>query len=129
MSDDKGPVIVVTGLGGGADRRAADRITHEVEAELRVGDHVIMATTENVSASGAFLTVPSPMAVGTRLHLKFQLPGGAFEAWATIMRIRPTAPDRGPGIGVMFHEVPATSRVILDAFCPPVRPIVRHGPG
>jgi hypothetical protein len=120
-----GPTIVL----GGADRRAADRITYNVEAHLRQGENVVVARTENVSASGVFLGVPSLLAVGSRVHVRFALPAGEFEAHATIVRMRPTTGERGPGIGLMFHELSPEHQARLDAFCPPAKPIVRHGPG
>jgi hypothetical protein len=130
MSDQErpsGPKIIV-GDPLGSDRRTADRIVYEVEAHITHGDNVVAAKTENVSASGAFLGVPALLPVGSRIRLKFKLPAGDFEAAATIVRIRPTS-DRGPGIGVMFHDVLPEHRAHLDALCPPAKPIVRHGPG
>lgn len=128
IMDDKGPsgpTIII----GGEDRRAADRVGYEVEAHLKQGDHEIVGHTENVSASGAFFSVPTPMAVGSRVHVRFKLPAGDFEASGTIVRMRPSSGAKGPGVGVMFHEVIGDHRARLDAFCPPAKPIVRHSPG
>lgn len=111
------------------NRRAADRIAYEVDAHLRQGDNVVIARTENVSASGVFLTVPTLLAVGSRLHVRFMLPAGEFEAEATIVRMRPTTGERGPGVGLMFHELTPQSQTMLNTFCPPANPIVRDGPG
>lgn len=125
-----GPTIVIGGIGGGAERRAADRITYEVDAHVRIGDSEVVAKTENVSASGCFLGVPSLLAVGSKVHVRFTLPAGDFEADATIVRIRPTTPEKGPGVGLMFHDVAPECRARLDQFCPPPKPlVVRHSPG
>lgn len=126
-----GPTIVIGGgIGGGSERRAADRITYEVEAHVRVGDGEVIAKTENVSASGVFLTVPSLLVVGSKVHVRFVLPAGEFASDATIVRIRPTTPEKGPGVGLMFHEVAPEYRARLDQFCPPPKPlVVRHSPG
>lgn len=121
-----GPTIVV---GAKPERRAADRIAYEVDAHLRHGEVTVVARTENVSASGVFLTVPSPLAVGGRVHVRFTLPAGEFDADATIVRMRPTTGDRGPGVGLMFHELTPHCQAVLNAFCPPVAAIVRDGPG
>lgn len=137
MGDEKGPTFnvvsigAINSLGNGAERRAADRLVHVAEARIEIGDSVVMGRTENVSASGAFLSVPSVLPVGSRIHLSFQLPAGAFEANATVVRIRSVADGgaRGAGVGVMFHEVGPESRARLDAFVPPAKAIVRHGPG
>ncbi|MBK6690895.1 MAG: PilZ domain-containing protein [Myxococcales bacterium] len=118
------PRIVV----GGSERRTADRIAYEVDAELRVGTNIVHARTENVSASGVFLSVPSLLIVGSRVNVRFALPAGSFEADSTVVRLRPTG-ERGPGVGLMFHDVPSEFRMRLDMMCPPAKAIVRDGPG
>lgn len=132
--DGPGPTIVISGLGGplagagSSERRTADRIAYEVDAEVTQGENVVKAKTENVSASGVFLSVPHLLLVGSRVRVRFKMPAGDFEAGATIVRIRPTS-ERGPGVGLMFHELTDENRARLEAMCPPVKAVVRHGPG
>ncbi len=120
-----GPTLIV---GGGGERRTAERIVHEVDAEIVTADSTVNARTENVSASGVFISVPHLLPVGSRVRVRFRLPAGEFEAGATIVRIRPTG-DRGPGIGLVFHDVSEDHRMRLEQYCPPAAPILRHGPG
>ena len=101
------PRIVV----GGSERRTADRVAYEVDAELRVGTNIVHARTENVSASGVFLSVPSLLIVGSRVNVRFALPAGSFEADSTVVRLRPTG-ERGPGAVSYTHLTLPTNREV-----------------
>ncbi len=75
----------------------------------------------NVSAGGMFLDAPLPLPPGTRLGLRFGLPGlGSVECVARVRWNTEMAADgtraRHPGMGVVFEDVPEPSRGLLQAF-------------
>ncbi len=84
-------------------------------------DEVYVHKARNVSAGGMFLDAPVPLPPGTRLGLRFALPGlGAIEVlaevrWNTAMVADGTRAPH-PGMGVVFEEVPEPSRSLLSRY-------------
>jgi hypothetical protein len=64
----------------------------------------------DLSSTGAFIESTTPVAPGTRLALRFQLPGGEIMLAAEVARCTPR------GLGVRFVDPsPADQRLIDDA--------------
>lgn len=94
-----------------SERRAAERVAFgcEVECEGSQPDP-IRPRMRDLSATGAFIESTTPVALGTRLALRFQLPGGDVLLSAEVAR---TTAD---GVGVRFVELTAPDqRLIEDA--------------
>ena len=84
-------------------------------------DELYVHKARNVSPGGMFLDAPLPLPPGTRLGLRFALPGlGAVEClaevrWNTEMAADGTRAPH-PGMGVIFHDVSEPSQAILQSF-------------
>ncbi len=94
-----------------SERRAAQRVAFgcEVECEGPQPDP-IRPQMRDLSATGAFIQSATPVALGTRLALRFQLPGGDVMLAAEVAR---TTQD---GVGVRFVELSELDRrLIADA--------------
>jgi uncharacterized protein (TIGR02266 family) len=85
-----------------------------VELDLNGATREEWATT--LGAGGLFLETAEPIRVGTRLRLRFRLPGGRTlheldgrVVWAMAARPGAGSPAPSPGIGVEFTDVAATA--------------------
>jgi twitching motility two-component system response regulator PilH len=78
------------------------------------------AFSRSLSSAGAFLKSDRPMARGSRLLLRFHLPGDEREiSCAAVVRnttASEEAPGTGPGFGVEFLEIASNDRARLEAF-------------
>jgi hypothetical protein len=92
-----------------SERRTAKRIAFgcEVECEGPQPDP-IRPQMRDLSSSGAFIESATPVDLGTRLALRFQLPGGEVMIAAEVAR---RTPD---GLGVRFVELSARDQGLID---------------
>ena len=109
-----------------ADRRAADRRLGDRRQSARApldlwveeeqGDELYFRRTGNVSAGGLFLEHTIPHDIGTRVRLRFSLPGESelIEASADVVST-PNASD-GLGMGLQFVDVSEQARARLQQF-------------
>jgi len=98
-------------------RRAA-----RLPARVSTPDGLLRGRLRDISASGAFLTLPRPVAAGTtlELHLRLPLPEGerVIEAPAVVVRevsAEPGSP-RIAGVGVRFTAVGDDAVSIIDRY-------------
>jgi uncharacterized protein (TIGR02266 family) len=87
-------------------------VEHQSEAGLAVDP----ATT--LGAGGVFIETESPQPPGSRLALRFRLPGGALEhqiAGRVVWRRRPSDPGQhAPGMGIEFTDRAAAQQLARE---------------
>lgn len=92
-----------------SERRAAQRVAFgcEVECEGPQPDP-IRPQMRDLSATGAFIESATKVALGTRLALRFQLPGGDVMIAAEVARAT------SDGLGVRFVELSELDQRLID---------------
>jgi hypothetical protein len=75
----------------------------------QAGDLQLSSRVRTLSMGGLFLAVPDPPAVGTKLRLVFEVPGGSVQAEAIV---RNTVP--GQGAGVEFTRMDLKDKLLLQ---------------
>lgn len=87
------------------DRRTASRIPLDLWVEEEKGNELYFRRTGNVSLGGIYFEQTIPHALGTRVKLRFSLPGSAnvMEAAGEIVNT-PQVKD-GLGMGLRFTDV------------------------
>jgi uncharacterized protein (TIGR02266 family) len=98
------------------DRRQSARAPLDLWVEEEQGNELYFRRTGNVSAGGLFLEHTIPHALGTRVRLRFSLPGETelIEASADVVST-PNASD-GLGMGLQFVHVSEQARARLEQF-------------
>jgi len=104
-----------------SDRRTGDR-RHAVRAPLDLwveeerGDELYFRRTGNVSMGGVYFEQTIPHALGTRVRVRFSLPGdpNVIEAQGEVVNT-PKAKD-GLGMGLSFVSMSDRDRVRLQHF-------------
>jgi PilZ domain len=95
-----------------ADRRGAPRYPLVLLAEVtdQLSATKFTARTSDLSRTGCYIDMLSPLPRGTQIHLRLQHQKEMFESAATVMYVSP-----GLGIGVAFAEnLPASQQEVLD---------------
>lgn len=92
-----------------SERRSARRVAFgcEVECEGPQPDPV-RPQIRDLSSTGAFIESATPVTEGTRLVLRFQLPGGEVMLAAEVARRAPN------GVGVRFVDVSEQDQRLVD---------------
>lgn len=98
------------------DRRHASRVPLDLWVEEEKGNELYFRRTGNVSVGGIYFEQTIPHALGTRVKLRFSLPGSpdVIEAAGEIVNT-PQVKD-GLGMGLRFTEVPAEALTRLQKF-------------
>jgi hypothetical protein len=93
------------------DRRVAPRYPLILLAEVTdlLSSTRFTARTSEVSRTGCYIDMLSPLPRGTQVHVRLKNGGQVFESAATVMYVSP-----GLGIGVAFGEMPAEQQTLLD---------------
>jgi len=73
------------------------------------GDLQLFSRVRTLGMQGLFISVPNPPAVGTKLRLAFEVPGGNVQAEAMVRNI-----VRGEGMGVEFTKLRLKDRLLLE---------------
>lgn len=98
----------------GIERRSRDRIEVEWAVDCQSSDTFLYASISNISELGIFVRTNTPLAVGTRLTLRFEAPGiGAFALFGQVAWVNPVralGENPNPGMGVRFLELDAENR-------------------
>jgi type IV pilus assembly protein PilZ len=103
-------------LVSGRDRRQFERVLVDLEVDYRCEDTFLFAYITDVSATGIFVQTRGPEPIGTRLNLRFMVPGQAkpFELEGEVIWVNPYRPgDRenlNPGMGVRFMDLTQADR-------------------
>lgn len=95
------------------NRRGSPRMVLGVPVQYRVGTSIAAALTLNLSHGGLAVRTTSPLAAGTRMHVRFRLPGGTHDIEADG---RVAWSDSRVGMGVQFESVDATAQARIDNF-------------
>lgn len=98
------------------DRRHASRVPLDLWVEEEKGNELYFRRTGNVSVGGIYFEQTIPHALGTRVKLRFSLPGSpdVIEAAGEIVNT-PQVKD-GLGMGLRFTEVPPEALTRLQKF-------------
>jgi type IV pilus assembly protein PilZ len=102
----------------GRDRRQWERVLVDLEVDYRSDDTFLFAYITDISAMGIFVRTTTPEPAGTRLNLRFNVPGqGVLELEGVVIWINPFRPgDRenlNPGMGVQFVGLGSEQRKML----------------
>jgi hypothetical protein len=93
-----------------AERRDS-RVT--INKEFESFDAFIQEYVTNISRTGAFIKSKTPLPVGTRVNLRFTVimdDMETVEGIGEVVRVE----DNPPGMGVVFREISAYSKGIID---------------
>jgi uncharacterized protein (TIGR02266 family) len=95
------------------NRRTSPRMVLGIPVQYRFGNSIAAALTLNLSHGGLAIRTTSPLEAGTRLRVRFRLPGAASEidADARVAWSHPRV-----GMGVQFDSVAAASQTQIDNF-------------
>ena len=97
------------------DRRIYERIDVEWSVDCETEQTFLYASITNISEMGIFVTTHEPLEVGTRLTLRFALPGeqspfillGQVQ-WVNPIRMLSDNPN--PGMGIRFVDLSSENR-------------------
>jgi uncharacterized protein (TIGR02266 family) len=93
------------------DKRTAQRVT--INKEFESFDAFIQEYVTNISRSGVFIKSATPLAVGTRVNLRFTVIMEDIETIEGIGEVVRVEKDP-PGMGVVFRELNAYSKDLID---------------
>ncbi len=98
------------------DRRTAARVPLDLWVEEEKGNELYFRRTGNVSIGGIYFEQTIPHALGTKVKLKFSLPGSGnvIEAQGEIVNT-PQVKD-GLGMGLRFTDVAPDALKALEQF-------------
>ena len=118
---DERPIDEDRRLTSGRDRRQFERVLVDLEVDYRCEDTFLFAYITDISAMGIFVQTRSPEPAGTKLNMRFMVPGQnrPFELEGEVIWVNPYRPgDRenlNPGMGVRFHHTsPKTRSRLLE---------------
>jgi hypothetical protein len=97
-------------LGPDSDRRDS-RVT--INKEFESFDAFIQEYVTNISRTGAFIKSKTPLPIGTKVNLRFTVimdDMETVEGIGEVVRVE----DNPPGMGVVFREISAYSKGIID---------------
>ena len=90
----------------GSERRSADRFEVTWAVDCETEETFLYASIGNISEMGIFVRTTTPLAIGTRLTLRFSPPGmGTFTLVGQVQWVNPVRPlgeNLNPGMGVRF---------------------------
>ena len=98
-----------------SDRRIYERIDVEWSVDCETEQTFLYASITNISEMGIFVATHEPLEVGTRLTLRFALPGDQAPfillgqvQWVNPIRMLSDNPN--PGMGIRFLDLSAENR-------------------
>lgn len=95
------------------NRRSGPRVTVGIPVQYRFGNTVAAAVTLNVSHGGVAIRTTSPLDAGTRLRVRFKLPGAETDTEANG---RVVWSHRRLGMGIQFEAVDGSHQAQIDSF-------------
>ena len=95
------------------NRRASPRVVLGIPIQYRFGNTIAAALTLNLSHGGLAIRTTSPLDAGTKLKVRFRMPGSKRDIDA---ESRVTWSDRRVGMGIQFEKVDPTNQTIVDNF-------------
>jgi type IV pilus assembly protein PilZ len=98
-----------------SERRSYERIDVEWSVDCETEQTFLYASITNISEMGIFVATQEPLEVGTRLTLRFAVPGQESPfillgqvAWVNPIRLLSDKPN--PGLGIRFVDLSPESR-------------------
>jgi uncharacterized protein (TIGR02266 family) len=113
---------VDVGDGSPPEDPTEDRRTHwdaEQPVEFVAETHFVAGLSQDVSGGGVFVATYRRVAVGTKVHLGFELPDGRLvEARGVVRWVREQDDAAGrPGLGVAFTQMSDATLAALVDYC------------
>src|SRR6266851_6296054 len=96
---------------GESDKRGNERVT--INKEFESFDAFIQEYVTNISRTGAFIKSKTPLPIGTKVNLRFTVimdDMETVEGVGEVVRVE----ENPPGMGVVFREISAYSKGIID---------------
>ena len=93
------------------DKRSNDRVT--INKEFESFDAFIQEYVTNISRTGVFIKSTTPLAIGTRVNLRFTVIMDDIETIEGIGEVVRVESDPA-GMGVVFRELNAYSKGLID---------------
>lgn len=100
-----------------SERRANPRVPLETDVTIGGESCLVTGLSSDVSVGGMFVATFRPMAVGTRVSVRFRLPTGHVMAAGVVRWTRSARPGLVAGMGVEFVELGELDRAALARFC------------
>src|SRR5882672_3429317 len=94
-----------------SDKRSNERVT--INKEFESFDAFIQEYVTNISRTGVFIKSSSPLAIGTRVNLRFTVIMDDIETIEGIGEVVRVEQDP-QGMGVVFRELNAYSKGLID---------------
>lgn len=94
----------------GKEKRKEQRVPVDLWIEAELEGELYYQRASNLSVGGAFFAQTIPLPLGTRVSLKFTLPGDAQE----IACAGEIVTAKELGMGVQFIELPAADRARIE---------------
>jgi uncharacterized protein (TIGR02266 family) len=95
------------------NRRSSPRVVLSIPVAYRLGDTITAALTLNLAKGGISVRTMSPLAAGSKVRLRFRLPGAKreIEADASV-----TWSDRRIGMGLEFERLEVSDQEAVNEF-------------
>jgi Tfp pilus assembly protein PilZ len=94
-----------------SDKRAGERVT--INKEFESFDAFIQEYVTNISRTGVFIKSQTPLAIGTRVNLRFTVIMDDIETIEGIGEVVRVEKDP-PGMGVVFRELSTFSKDLIE---------------
>ncbi|MGO9839050.1 MAG: PilZ domain-containing protein [Polyangiaceae bacterium] len=94
-----------------SDKRAGERVT--INKEFESFDAFIQEYVTNISRTGVFIKSQQPLAIGTRVNLRFTVIMDDIETIEGVGEVVRVDVDP-PGMGVVFRELSTYSKGLIE---------------
>jgi Tfp pilus assembly protein PilZ len=94
-----------------SDKRAGERVT--INKEFESFDAFIQEYVTNISRTGVFIKSQTPLAIGTRVNLRFTVIMDDIETIEGVGEVVRVEKDP-PGMGVVFRELSGYSKDLIE---------------
>jgi len=95
------------------NRRGSPRVILAIPVQYRFGNTIAAALTLNLSHGGIAIRTTNPLEAGSRIKVRFRLPGSRQEIDA---EGRVCWSDRRVGMGIQFEAADPASQAVIDSF-------------
>src|SRR5579883_2545933 len=93
------------------DKRGGERVT--INKEFESFDAFIQEYVTNISRTGVFIKTQTPLAIGTRVNLRFTVIMDDIETIEGVGEVVRVEKDP-PGMGVVFRELAGYSKDLIE---------------
>ncbi len=98
------------------DRRSGTRVSVSIWVEEKKGEDLYFQQAGNLSVGGVFFERTIPHPIGTRVNLKFELPGkeGVIETYGEV--VSTPGSSEGLGAGVKFVSLDPVEKRLIEEY-------------